>query len=70
MRYVDAEVQVCTNISTLTGEKKQNWILEKELKRVKLFDNVQSVKIVNGVKYEKADYIALTFDCSITKKIV
>lgn len=68
MKYVDTELLERKNAQSLTGQNKKSWGSIRDVKGVKLFDNVSTIKLINGAKYEKADYIALTFDQEITKK--
>lgn len=68
MKYVDTELLEFKNVQSLTGQNKKSWEPIRDVKGVKLFDNVTTIRLINGAKYEKADYIALTFDQEITKK--
>lgn len=68
MKYADAELLESKTNTGLTGQKKKTWEQKRVIKGIRLFDNVSTTKIINGAKYEKADYIGLTFDFSISKK--
>lgn len=68
MKYADVELLESKTAPSLTGQDKKIWVQIKTINGVRLFDNVSSTKLINGVRYEKADYIGLAFDFSISKK--
>ncbi len=68
MKYVDAELLKSKTAPSFTGQNKKTWEQIKTINGIRLFDNVSSTKLINGVRYEKADYVGLTFDFSISKK--
>lgn len=68
MKYADVELLESITAPSLTGQDKKIWKQIKTINGIRLFDNVSSTKMINGVRYEKADYIGLSFDLSISKK--
>lgn len=68
MKYADVELLESKTAPSLTGQDKKIWVQIKTINGVRLFDNVSSTKLISGAKYEKADYIGLSFDFSISKR--
>ena len=68
MKYAAAELLESETAPSLTGQDKKIWKQIKTINGIRLFDNVSSTKLINGAKYEKADYIGLAFDFSISKQ--